>query len=228
MNNLTLTLLLWAGLAAAARAQSVDFSKEKFGEDKQGLREALRELKAGDADYQADPPRYALALPHYLAAQQFNPDNAELNLKLGECYLHSGTKTQALSYLQRAQQLAPGAADPRTHYLLARALHLSAKWAEAIKEYQLAGPLAGGRRAAGDALVVTQEDLARRVRECRNGQELMQHPARVFIDNAGPEVNSAYSDYGPVVSADEGGAALYLAPPRPGQRPQRPRGRQLL
>ncbi|RZK47461.1 MAG: tetratricopeptide repeat protein, partial [Hymenobacter sp.] len=121
-------------LAGPAYAQSVEFSKEKFSEDKQGLKEALRELKAGDAEYQADPARYALALPHYLAAQQFNPDNAELNIKLGDCYLHSGTKAQALSYLQRAQKLDPSA-DPRTHYLLARALHLSAKWAEALKEY---------------------------------------------------------------------------------------------
>ncbi|WP_460583292.1 OmpA family protein [Hymenobacter arcticus] len=199
-------------LAGPAHAQGVEFSKEKFSEDKQGLREALRELKAGDAEYHADPPRYQLALPHYLAAQQFNPDNAELNIKLGDCYLHSGTKAQALSYLQRAQKLAPSA-DPRTHYLLARALHLSAKWAEAIKEYQLAGPLAGGRKAADDPLVITAEDLARRVRECRNGQELSTHPARVFIDNAGPEVNSAYSDYGPVVSADE--AALLFTSRRP-------------
>ncbi len=206
-------------LAGPAHAQSMEFSKEKFSEDKQGLREALRELKAGDAEYQADPPHYALALPHYLAAQQFNPDNAELNIKLGDCYLHSGTKAQALSYLQRAQKLAPSA-DPRTHYLLARALHLSAKWGEAIKEYQLAGPLAGGRRAEGDPLVVTAEDLARRVRECRSGQELQKHPARVFIDNAGPEVNSAYSDYGPVVSADE--AVLLFTSRRP-SRPNAPK-----
>ncbi|MDJ0365860.1 OmpA family protein [Hymenobacter sp. H14-R3] len=206
-------------LAGPAHAQSVEFSKEKFSEDKQGLREALRELKAGDAEYYADPPHYALALPHYLAAQQFNPDNAELNIKLGDCYLHSGTKAQALSYLQRAQKLAPGA-DPRTHYLLARALHLSAKWGEAIKEYQLAGPLAGGRKAADDPLVVTAEDLARRVRECRSGQELQKHPARVFIDNAGPAVNSAYSDYGPVVSADE--AVLLFTSRRP-SRPNAPK-----
>jgi outer membrane protein OmpA-like peptidoglycan-associated protein len=212
MRKLTGLLLLGALLATKAEAQSVEFTKEKFSEDKQGLKEAQRELKAGDAEYSAEPPRYALALSHYLVAQEFNPNNTELNVKIGDCYLHSGTKAQALSYLQRAQKLEPSA-DPRTHYLLARALHLSAKWNEAIKEYQLASPLAGGRKAEGDALVVTAEDLARRVRECRNGQELEKHPARVFIDNAGPQVNSAYSDYGPVVSADE--TALIFTSRRP-------------
>ncbi|MEJ7661227.1 MAG: hypothetical protein WKG07_17275 [Hymenobacter sp.] len=60
---------------------------------------------------------------------------------------------------------------------------------------------------------MTAEDLARRVRECRNGQELEKNPVRVFVDNAGPAVNSAYSDYGPVVSADE--ATLLFTSRRP-------------
>ena len=199
----TRSLLLAGALAApAARAQSVEFAKDKLGGDKDALKEALRELKAGDDAYQADPPRYGTALPHYLAAQQRNPDNAALNTKIGDCYLHSGTKALALPYLQHALALAP-TADPRAHYLLARALHLNAKWAEAIQEYQRSAPVGGGKRAADGDLTVTAGDLQRRVQECRNGQELQQHPVRVFVDNAGPEVNSAYADYGPVVAADE-------------------------
>ncbi len=207
-------VLLLSGLsAAAAHAQSVEFTKEKFGADKEAYKDAVRELRAGDDAYQADPARYALALPHYLAAQQRNPDNAALNAKIGDCYLHSGTKALALPYLQHAQALAP-VADPRTHYLLGRALHLNAKWAEAIKEYQLSAPMGrGGKKAADGELTVTADDLARRVRECRNGQELEKHPVRVFVDNAGPEVNSAYADYGPVVAADE--ASMLFTSRRP-------------
>ena len=206
--------LLLGGLAAATtHAQSVNFSKEKFGGDKEALKNALRELRTGDDAYAADPANYGAALPHFLQAQQLNPDNAALNVKIGDCYLHSGTKTMALAYLQRAQGLAP-ADDPRTHYLLARALHLNAKWAEAIKEYQRTTPIGGGKRAADGALTVTADDLARRLRECHNGQELQQHPVRVFVDNAGPEVNSTFSDYGPVVSADE--ATLLFTSRRPG------------
>ncbi|MGI4885145.1 MAG: OmpA family protein [Janthinobacterium lividum] len=211
---ITRSVLLLSGLAAAtAHAQSVEFTKEKFGGDKDALKDALRELRAGDDAYAADPANYGAALPHFLQAQQLNPDNAALNSKIGDCYLHSGTKALALPYLQRAQALAP-ADDARTHYLLARALHLNAKWAEAIKEYQRTAPMGGGKRAADGALIVTADDLARRLRECRNGQELQQHPVRVFVDNAGPEVNSAFSDYGPVVSADE--ATLLFTSRRPG------------
>ncbi|WP_035557425.1 OmpA family protein [Hymenobacter sp. IS2118] len=196
-----LLLLLLLAPTFQAAAQSVAFTKDRFPDNKEGLREAMRELKEGDTEYGADPARYAQALPHYLAAQQFNPNNAGLNVKIGDCYLHSTTRTAALPYLQKAAKLDV-TADARTHYLLARALHLSAKWAEAIAEYQQAPPV-GGNTRNGSAEVLTASDLQRYIQQCRNGQQLMAKPVRVFIDNAGPELNSADSDYGPVVSADE-------------------------
>ncbi|HEX8330715.1 MAG TPA: OmpA family protein [Hymenobacter sp.] len=195
-----LFLLALAGALPAA-AQSVEFTKDQFSDNKEGLRNALRELKDGDTEYRADPPRYADALPHYLAAQELNPNNASLNVKIGDCYLNSARKTAALPYLQKAAKL-DATADARTHYLLARALHLSAKWTEALAEYQQAQPV-GSNTRNGDAGAVTANDLQRRMQECRNGKQLMAKPVRVFIDNAGPELNSPASDYGPVISADE-------------------------
>jgi outer membrane protein OmpA-like peptidoglycan-associated protein len=196
-----LLFLLLIATALPAAAQSTAFTKDNFGDNKDGLKNALRELKAGDEEYRADPPRYAQALPHFLAAQEFNPNDAALNVKIGDCYLSSATKTAALPYLQKAAKL-DATADARTHYLLARSLHLSAKWAEAITEYQKSTPT-GSNTRNGDVDTLTANDLQRRMLECRNGQLLMAHPTRVFIDNAGPELNSAASDYGPVVSADE-------------------------
>jgi len=199
----TITRLLLAALLSgaglSASAQSVPFSKDKFS-DKDGLKNALREIKAGDEAYQADPPRYAAALPHYLIAQKFNPDNAGLNVKIGDCYLHSPSKMAALEYLQKANKLDP-TVDARLHYLLARALHLNAKWTEAIKEYQQSRPVSNPN--GGEEGSVSADDIARHIRECKNGQQLVKTPVRVFIDNAGPELNSTDSDYGPVVSADE-------------------------
>ena len=206
-----LRLLCCLLLALPAAAQSVAFTKENFAADKDGLKAAQKAIKAGDDAYGAEVPAYAVALGHYLTAYKFNPDNAELDLRIGDCYLHSPSKALALPYLQKALALAPEA-DARGHYLLARALHLNAKWAEARREYGLARPLAAGRKG-DDAPLYTADDLARRVRECQNGEKLMQRPVRVFIDNAGPEVNSAQADYGPVVTADE--ATLFITSTRP-------------
>jgi outer membrane protein OmpA-like peptidoglycan-associated protein len=186
--------------ASAAYAQSVPFTKEHFNIDKEGLKTAQREIEQGDHEMGADPARFGAALPHYLRAQKFNPGNALLNAKIGECYLHSSTKQAALSYLQKSQQL-DATAEPRLHYLLARALHLNGQWEAAIKEYEQARPVAAD--ATSDDVAVTTDDLAQRVRECHRGQQLQAHPVRVLLENAGPALNSPMSDYAPLISADE-------------------------
>ncbi|RYY21255.1 MAG: hypothetical protein EOO36_01265 [Cytophagaceae bacterium] len=183
-----------------AHAQSIPFTKENFNIDKDGLKLAQHELALGDHEFLADPARFGAALPHYLRAQKFNPNNASLNAKIGECYLHSSTKQAALEYLQKSQQLDT-AAEPRLHYLLARALHLAGQWEAAIREYELARPVAA--EATSDDVAVTTDDLARQVRECHRGQQMQAHPVRVQVDNAGPAINSAMSDYAPLISADE-------------------------
>ncbi|WP_425402123.1 OmpA family protein [Hymenobacter norwichensis] len=161
------------------------------------MKAALKEIKLGDEWYANDPPRYEQALPHYLEAQKLNPENAELNLKIGDCYLHSGFKPRALVYLQKAYQLNSGV-DPRIHYLLGRGLHLNGKWQEAIAEYKQATPATGTKNTAGFT-----QDIQKKIAECENGRKMAAKPVRVFIDNAGPGVNSPYPEYGPVISADE-------------------------
>lgn len=190
-------LLAFLLLSTAAHAQSVEFSKERFGNNKDGLKAALKEIKSGDEWYLSDPPRYEQALPHYLEAQKLNSENAELNLKIGDCYLHSGFKPRALGFLQKAYQLNSGV-DPRIHYLLGRGMHLNGKWKEAIAEYKQATPATGTKNTAAFT-----QDIQKKIQECENGRKLAEKPVRVFIDNAGPGVNSPYPDYGPVISADE-------------------------
>ena len=186
--------------ASLAHAQNVPFTKEHFNIDKDGLKLAQREIALGDHEMGADPARFGAALPHYLQAQKFNPNNAQLNARIGECYLHSSTKQAALAFLQKSQQL-DASAEPRLHYLLARALHLNGQWEAAIKEYEQARPVAAD--ATSDDVAVTTDDLAQRVRECHRGQALQAHPVRVLLENAGQAINSPMSDYAPLISADE-------------------------
>ncbi|WP_167291177.1 OmpA family protein [Hymenobacter busanensis] len=184
--------------SASAQNQNIEFTKDQFNGDKEGLKTALKEIKLGNEWYDTDPPRYEQALPHYLAAQQFNPNNALLNFRIGACYLGSGgLKAKSLPYLQKAQQLNPQV-DERLHYLLGRALHLNAKWTEAIAEYKAAQPPAGLKDANA-----RQNDINKKIAECQSGMALQKNAARVFIDNVGPNVNSSAADYGPVITADE-------------------------
>jgi outer membrane protein OmpA-like peptidoglycan-associated protein len=210
--RLLLSAALMAGTWLPAPAQNVPFTSDGM-KNPLALKAAQKLLKNGEEHYAAAPPRYAAALPLFLEAHTYNSNNAALNLRIGDCYLNLGDKATALPFLQKAVALETHAA-PRTHYVLARAYQLTAKWPEAIKEYERAKPVAVGPAKKGQRLDATSAEVNRRIAECKAGQYLMLHPVRVFIDNLGPGLNSAEADYRPVVTAD--GSSLFLTSRRPG------------
>lgn len=195
LRYLSASLLLL--LTLTVRAQSVEFEKDAFRNDKDGLKNALKELKEGYGWYESDPPRFEQALPHLLAAQQFNPNNAQLNFRIGHSYLNSTYKSKALPYLEKAYKLDPQV-DARIHYMLGRGLHLNARWEEAIAEYKAAQPAPGAKNATA-----LQNDIRKKIQECESGLALTKTPTRAFIDNVGPAINTPYPEYGPVITADE-------------------------
>ena len=46
-------------------------------------------------------------------------------------------------------------------------------------------------------------DLAEHIDQCNLGKRLIADSARVFIDNMGAAINSKYTDYAPIISADQ-------------------------
>src|SRR3990172_7897794 len=70
-------------------AQNVEFTKENFANNKDGFKDAKNRLETGDKLFEQGPMFYKLAVYHYYAANQFNPNNATLNLKIGKCLLYS-------------------------------------------------------------------------------------------------------------------------------------------
>jgi len=50
---------------------------------------------------------------------------------------------------------------------------------------------------------VDAKEVSRRLEECANGKELVANPKPFSITNLGPEINSEFDDYAPVVNADE-------------------------
>ncbi|MDG1477338.1 MAG: tetratricopeptide repeat protein, partial [Vicingaceae bacterium] len=89
-------------LAALLQAQNVPFDKKIFKERKDEFKEAKANLDMGndifgmyspafmeinDPDYVSRRINYREALPLLYKANKFNPNNAELNYKIGRCYL---------------------------------------------------------------------------------------------------------------------------------------------
>jgi outer membrane protein OmpA-like peptidoglycan-associated protein/tetratricopeptide (TPR) repeat protein/YHS domain-containing protein len=205
MRKIIISIIIFALHTLVAFAQNVDFTKSNFSKIEDGLKEALSNIKKGDDFYRAGPEQYSRALEYYIKANDFNPENALLNYKIGTCYLFSSFKPKAVTYLEKAKTLNPDV-DNKIYYYLGRAYHLNMEWNTAIDLFE-----AYKKRVAG-----TEEekllDADKKIQECRNGIELMKDTLRFSklpdslryrIENLGPEVNSEYGDYHPVISADE-------------------------
>ena len=120
----------------SAQNRDIPFEKQFFKEQKDLLKEALRNIKDGDMIYEIGFSVWPRAIEFYEKANDFNPDNSYLNYKLGNCYLYSIHKSRSLDFFKKAFSLNPSVARD-IHKKTGRALHLGYNFDEAIKEYQL-------------------------------------------------------------------------------------------
>ena len=200
MKKILYTILFLPLLFQVAISQNVEFEKANFPNDKSGLKDAKRSIEEADDYFNKSQKEgyklYNYALPLYQKANTFNPNNALLNYKIGVCLLNSAWKQKALYHLEKAYKLNPNV-GANIHYYLGQASHMNMDWNKAIQEYQTY------KQVIKPDDKESLADVEKKINECRNGIELVKNPVLVFIDNAGPEINSQYPDYAPVISADE-------------------------
>lgn len=189
--------LFWNGTGSDSFAQEkdVEFSKANFPGNVDKLKEALREIKEGDRYYHVAAVLHPIALEHFLIAQAFNPNNAELNMKIGRAYLNSNQKQKALEHLEKSYRL-DSHLDEEIHFYLGQAYQLHMMWDKAIEEFN----------AYKKNIPADDEQnikiLNKKIEECNNGIALSKKPLKVKIENIGA-LNTPFAEYGPVISADE-------------------------
>lgn len=196
-------VILILGIVAASSAlfgqdNSIPFDKKLFKDDKDAFKIATENLEKGDAIYTAYPSSmWYMAIPDYERAQSFNPKNAELNYKLGDCYLVSNTKSKCLGFFKTAYELNP-AIQADIHFKLGRGYHLSSQFDQAIKEYKTHLSSLTGKEVEASKKLTNKL-----IKECENAIEMVKNPIRVWVDNLGKNINSSYPDYAAQITADE-------------------------
>ena len=187
--------------------KNVDFKKENFPNQKAELKQALLDIEDGDYFYSKGRSSINVALEFYIRANDFNPNNARLNLKIAKCYLRARPEKLALVFLAKYKELKPRVSV--NYYLtLGQAYQRNLMFDDAIKTYNKFKSLLTPEQARK-----YRDRLNRYIRECELGKEMVANPVRVFIDNLGSAVNSEYADYWPVINVDE--SRLYFTSRRP-------------
>lgn len=221
------TLILFS--SSFAFAQNVEFEKSNFADKKDLLKEAKKNLDEGkDAfdlgkkeydfvlegfvtknkyypvsrkDYQrAGDIYFKQAQPFLMKAQEFNPNNADLNYMLGVINFNLNPQSDAAAkYLEKAISLN-GKIPEDAPYFLGWAFQFQLKWDDATKYYQMYLTLLNAD-AKGNAAAI--EDVNKKIGECKIGKTEVANPQRIFVDNLGANINTSYPEYSAFISADE-------------------------
>ncbi len=198
MKKLILILLISIGNFSYGQDKDVPFNKKTFLEDKDGFKAAVKEIEHGDVHfYRGSDSDLSNALTHYLKADEFNHYSSNLSYKIGICFLNSTQKFKALDYLIFADEKSPEETDyDDIDFYLAQAYHLNEDWDKAIEHYRIY------KGKVGEKDKTLAFFVNKKMGECRTGERLSADPIRVWVENLGPEINTKYSDFGPVISAD--------------------------
>lgn len=172
---------------------------------KSGTSKAMKNIKYGDFYYdQLSQGDFRRALKYYIQAQQYNPDNAELNYKIGVCFSETAMAFKALTYLKKAYSLKKNVASDILYYL-AYAYQANYKFDSAIVYYNLYKE--NLKENSSQKQIVNK-----RIEECQNGKSLLLDSVNVRIDNLS-QLNSSYQEYATTLTAD--GKILYFTSRRP-------------
>ncbi len=151
---------------------------------------------------------YNEALPLYLMLLEKGYNTANIKYKIGECYLHiPGQKQNALSYLKEASDkaseeytglnLEEDKAPLSSIFHLAIAYRLHDNFDKAIETFNRMKEL------------IPQDDLENReiidihISRCKNAVEMANAPVSIKKTKLDNIINSGYSDYNPLLTADE-------------------------
>ena len=155
---------------------------------------AMDNLMDGNDFYQDSA--FSTAVEYYLKANTFNPNNAELNYKIGICYINSVNTYLALEYLLKAYDLYM---DPpkEIKYYIARSYQSQLLFSKALEEYNNFKI-----SLSPNVLYNWYPSIQKRIKECEVGQRLIKLPATGMVVNL-KTINTEYPEYCPLISADE-------------------------
>ena len=185
-------------------SQDIAFKNSNFKDDKQGLKLAKENIAIADEmrdkgidkilAMQEANILFIQAIFHYQKAQDFNPNNSELNYKIGSCYLFTHQKEKAADYLLRTMDLT---SDYPSDFLFfyGMVLQLQGNYLQASEQFEQF------KLSAKSKLYERYELLAKKyTKECQGANEILAISHRIWVDNVA--LNTEFDDWSPCLSAD--------------------------
>ena len=181
-------------LAMIAIMSSFSVAKGKLSSEVDKTTNTKKLRKEADKFYNIG--NFGEALGRYKYVDSLEPNNAEINFKIGICTYASILRRNSIHYLLKARDLGYESRD--LHMFIGRAYHSLHEFDSAIVYYDKYLALLD---------TVYEKNLYNEIVElainCENGLILKKDSLSHVMANVGDVINTPYAEYAPVVSADE-------------------------
>ncbi len=159
------------------------------------------------------------ALNVFLKLAEMDPDNSNVNYKVGVLYLkNANNKPKAEAYLEKAitrtskkymeDEPTEKNAPEIAFYYYAQALHFNHKFDRAIEYYEKFKAIIGTK----DKQLLTE--VVHSIEMSFNAIEFIKKPVACTITSLGDSLNTEFAEYSPVITADE--SFIFFTSRRPG------------
>jgi tetratricopeptide (TPR) repeat protein len=150
---------------------------------------------------------YKDALPLYQKILAEDPENYNINYKVGICYLNDPyLSNKSVKYLEKASahidpkcnqnSLKERSAPPEALFYLGNAYRINNRLDEAIETYKKFLEML-------DPAIYDDELVKNQIKSCETAIKLKSRPDYVILENLGDIINSQFSDINAVISGDE-------------------------
>ncbi|HIE15732.1 MAG TPA: tetratricopeptide repeat protein, partial [Bacteroidales bacterium] len=160
-----------------------------------------------EAEAYLDDENWSKAVKYFLQVYANQPENGNVQFKIGYCYLNMNKPKKAIPYLKEAvTKIDPNetednydivSAPLEAYFYLGQAYHMDYQFQKSIDFLSLLKA----------QLSPNEKDFISKIDQIinwnKNGIVLMKHPVKMSVTNLGDSINSAYEDHSPVFSADE-------------------------
>jgi outer membrane protein OmpA-like peptidoglycan-associated protein len=168
-----------------------------------------------DAEYFMLYEEYIDALPGYLQLYEINPENANINYRIGVCYLNiPGQKVKSIVYLEFASKNTTPAyregnysedrAPNDAYYFLGNAYLIQNEFTKAARTYtkylEFLDP----------ADTVNVNFVKQQIEACNTAEELMKEPVPHDKILLGENINDDNANFNPIISGD-GNSLVYMS-----------------
>ncbi len=150
-----------------------------------------KKIKKADGFFNIKDYKNALLL--YNQILKTNPNDPETNYAIGICYYQTDDKIKSIPYFETASK--SNIVPPNVNLYLGKSLHLNKQYDKAL------AVLSKYKTTEKDPTRL--EDVNHYIAFCNNAKRYDRGTAEIVVQNIGAPINTKFTEYGPVISADE-------------------------